>query len=184
MSVTPATTTPAETTQRCDFRQVKVGCVFSRHSFGTVTNIVGERLMLRNSDGYEWAIDQNILEQEFSFAEQFDNEEEVSRTQVIELLTEHPRTAMTVQFNKKAKHADVAKELKAGKPADMTDRAWSNKVKKLMDGEERTMVGHHFGRFDEHRRLHFTEAGKGGRLVDPRTINSLIVARMRYVVKK
>jgi hypothetical protein len=180
---TTATETPTETTQRCDFSKVKVGDVFTRHSFGTVIAIDGTRLMLKNSDDYKWSIDANILEQEFCFAEQFDSEQKVSRTAIIDVIDDNPGTAMTVQFYKKAKHLDVAKDLKSGKPDDMTDRAWSNKVKKLMDGEERIMVGKHHGSYDEHRRLHFTESGKGARLVDPRTVQSLIVRRIRYVVK-
>jgi hypothetical protein len=176
------TATPTETTQRCDFRKVKVGNVFSRHSFGTVIAIRGDMLQLRNSEGYEWTIDANILIQEFSFAEQYDEEEKVSRTRIIEVLTENPGTAMTVCFMKKAKPGDVAKELAAGQ-GSLTQRAWNTKVKDLMEGEERVMVGQHHGTWDEHRRLHFNEATKGNRLVDPRTIRWLICRRTKYTVK-
>lgn len=180
--MTSTATPPTETTKRCDAKKVKVGDVFSRHSFGTVIYKQGDRLGLRNSDGYEWTIDSNILEQEFSFAEQFDSEEQVSRTRIIELLTENPRTAMTVCFNKKPDPKAIAKELSTGQ-GELSARAWNKKVSDLVAGEERVMVGHHFGVFDEHRRLHFTESTKGGRLVDPRTINWLIVCRVKYTVK-
>lgn len=183
----PAPPIPSETTKRCDASKVKPGAVFSRHSFGTVVESTRKgfsgTFRVKNAQGFEWEIGAEILEREFSFADQVEGEEKVSRTRVIEILTENPNTAMTVHFNKAVDPKAVAEQTKGGQGA-MSDREWARHVAKLCEGEEREMVGHHSGTWDEHRRLHFVDMGKGPRLVDPRTINWLIVGRMKFVVKK
>lgn len=183
----PAPPTPSETTKRCDASKVKPGAVFSRHSFGTVVDSArrgfGGTFRVKNAQGFEWEIGAEILEREFSFADQFDGEEKVTRTRVIEILTENPHTAMTVAFHKAVDPKAVAEATKAGQGA-MSDREWAKHVGTLCEGEAREMIGHHAGTWDEHRRLHFVEMAKGPRLVDPRTIDWLIVGRMKFVVKK
>lgn len=171
-----------ESTKRCDVSKIQVGSMFSRHSFGTVIGIRGDMVQLRNAKGYEWEIGKNIVAQEFSFADQFDNEESVSRTRAIEVLTEHSHTAMTVHFNKAPDPKAVAEALKVGQ-GRMSDREWNKLVATQVAGEERTMIGYHTNHFDMHRRLEFHETGVGLRLVDPRTINWLIVGRTKYTVK-
>jgi len=91
--------------------------------------------------------------------------------------------AMTVCFKKKPKHTDIAKALAEGQ-GDTNARTWSKKVKDLIEGEERIMIGHHSGQVDEHQRLKFIESGAGPRLVDTRTTQFVIVDRTKYVVKK
>jgi hypothetical protein len=187
-AATAAKTKPEETTNRCDTKKVKVGSVYSRHSFGTVTDIAGDTFTVQNEKGDSWQIGRTILEKEFSFAEQFDSEETVNRTRAIEVMVENPQTAMTIHYNKAPEVADkdgkigVATALKNGQGA-MSDKEWKKLVATQVAGEEREMIGHHFGAFDEHRRLHFVESGKGPRLVDPRTLNWLIVKRVKYTVK-
>lgn len=178
------TTEPAE---RCDARKVKVGSVYSRQSFGIVTS-VGSKIGIKNEKNDGWEIDKEILEKEFSFADQFDKEEEVNRTQAIDVITDNPQTAMTINYNKAVDADDVAKALKSGQ-GSMSDKDWKALVKAQVAGEERTIIGHHFGGFDEHRRLQFFEidSSKGPeskfKLVDPRTVNSVIVNRTKYTVK-
>lgn len=167
---------------RCNVSKVKVGSVFSRHSFGVVTASDGYTYKLRNTDGFEWAISKDILAQEFSFADQHDTEAKVSRSEAIEILTKNSHTAMTVNFDKKLDPADVAAALQGGK-GQLSDRDWQKAVAAALVGENRTMIGHHMGEFDEHQRLKFEEHGQGRRLVDPRTINFIVVNRVKYIVK-
>lgn len=178
------TASTTETTRRCDLSKVQVGAVFSRHSFGKVMAIHRgmNRIELRNSEGLQWTVDGTILEQEFSFAEQHEGVEDVSRTDAIKAVLENPRTAMTINFNKKADPKVVAKELAAGQ-GSLSAKDWNAKVSSLMDGEERTMIGWHFGGVDPHGRLNFIEEANGPRLIDPRTINYVVVGRKRYNVK-
>jgi len=187
------TSIPTEIAQRCDATKIKVGDIYSRHSFGTVKQIekvydhVTRRnitmLTIENSNGNSWQIGADIAALEFSIASQFEDEEKVSRTRMIEIMLEHPRTAMTINFNKKPKVEDVAKALQEGKTGTAKD--WKALVKEQLEGAERTMLGYHVCSFDEHRRLRFQDAeAKGQRLVDPRTLNWLVVDRVKYTITK
>ena len=172
-----------ETTSRCDSAKIAIGSVWSRHSYGTVTGRVGNRFTLRSEEGMEWDVDgANIMEAQFSFADQHTQEIKESRSTINEMILANRGIAMTICYKKKAKHTDVAKALAEGK-GDMSDRAWSKHVKDLIEGEERVMIGHHSGTLDEHQRLKFIESGKGPRLVDTRTTQWVIVDRTKYVVK-
>jgi hypothetical protein len=174
----------SESTTRCDPRKVRVGSVYSRHSFGEVVDVNGylNRATLRNKDGLQWDIGLDILAREYSMADQSEREETINRTKILEILRDNPRTAMTVHFNKAVDLKEVASALAEGQ-GKASDKAWREKVEQAMAGEERVMIGHHTNAYDERGRLHFDEHGKGPRLVDPRTVNWLIVGRTKYTVK-
>lgn len=184
------TSIPAETTARCDYSKVKVGSVYSRHSFGKVVQKTHDQVLIENSNGDRWTIGASIIALEFTFADQFDDEEQVSRTAMIELMLDHPRTAMTINFNKKVKPNDNADQIlelinqaiKDGKAPTKT--AVRKLAAEQQVGEERVMVGYHNRSFDEHGRLRFQESDKGQRLVDPRTLNSVVLNRTKYTIKK
>jgi len=175
--------TATETTTRCDAKKIAIGSAWSRHSYGTVTSRIGNRFTLRDEGGLEWDVDgANIMEAQFSFADQHTQEITDSRSKINEIIMAHPGQAMTICFKKKPEPKDVAKALASGQGV-MSDRAWVKKVKDLSEGEERIMIGHHSGNVDEHQRLKFIESGKGPRLVDTRTTQFVVVDRTRYVVK-
>ena len=172
-----------ETTNRCDASKIAIGSVWSRHSYGTVVARAGSRFTLRDESGFEWDVDgANILENQFSFADQFTQEIQDSRTAINQIIMENRSIAMTICFKKKPDHKEIAKELAKGQ-GGLSDRAWSKHVKDLTDGAERVMIGHHSGHVDEHQRLKFIESGKGPRLVDTRTTQFVIVDQTKYVVK-
>lgn len=195
------TTKPAEPQELCDVSKVAVGSQFSRRSFGEVLQIEDKVIngtpikifKLRNSHGLEWTIDNVILAREFAFADQCDNADKVeklSRTKLIEVLKDSPRTAMTVTFHKKVDKKAVAKSLSEGQ-GKLSARAWNKVVREALAGEECVIVGYHTLSFDDHQRLRFIKIGGEGfgsgkpafRLVDPRTVTSVIVNRTKYVVK-
>ena len=180
--MTTATKT-SETTTRCNAKEISIGSSWSRHSYGTVVGRTGQRFTLRDESGFEWDIDgANILENQFSFADQSTQEIKESRSKINEIIMENRGIAMTICFKKKPKTPDIAKALVEGQ-GSLNARAWSKKVKDLIEGEERVMIGHHSGKVDEHQRLKFIETGKGPRLVDTRTTQFVIVDRVKYVVK-
>ncbi len=202
-TATATKTTVAPTkTESCDVSKVTAGSQFTRHSNGVVLSIE-EKLFqgrkykvyrLRNSDGLEWTIDDVILSKEFSFADQCDDvdkPEKLSRTKLIEILKENPRTAMTVCFNKKVDPKAVAKTLAEGQ-GKLSARAWNKAVATSVAGEETTLIGYHTLSFDEHQRLRFIKIGGKDfgsgkpefRLIDTRTLQSVVVNRTKYVVKK
>ena len=172
-----------ETTKRCDVKKVKVGDTYSRRSFGTVVELKAGSIKVKNNKGDEpWDVGHNIIENEFSFANQHEASAEVTGTDAIKILMAHPYAAMTVCYHKKPDPKATADALKAGQGTE-TDRAWASKVKKLMEGEEREMIGYHQGSLTPQGHLQFHETGVGLRSVDPRTLNFLVVDRSKYVVK-
>lgn len=175
-------TTTQETTDRCDIDKVQVGSVWTRHDSGKVIGIRGHKIDLRNDAGDTWEITSSLVERQFSFADQHEQKIAVSRTEMIGILKANVQTAMTVVYRKKPDAKAAAKEL-AGGQGSMTTRSWNKMVRDLFEGEERTMVGHHYGEMDSHDRLKFREHGKGHRLVDTRTLKKLIVNRIEYVLK-
>lgn len=192
------TTTPADT-NRCVLSKIEVGSIFSRHCFGKVLEKAqvtdphtGQDitvLKVQNEEGNTWLIDGPGVEKEFSFAEQFDTEEKLSRTALIEVLKDNPHTAMTVQYRKKIEPKDVAAALKDGQ-GTVTTRTWNKRVKEAMLGAEGTILGYHTNSFDEHQYLRFIKLNASGsrpgpnfRLVDVKKIDWIVVRRKKYVVK-
>jgi hypothetical protein len=175
-------TTVKETTDCCDIDKVQVGSVWTRHDSGEVTKIEGNTIHVKNNKGDVWTLTAPLVSSQFSFADQYEQEVKVSRTEMIGILKLNRQTAMTVVFHKKPDGKAISKELAAGQ-GEMSDRAWLIKINKLIAGEERTMIGHHYGSMDAHDRLQFREHGKGNRLVDTRTLTELVVNQVRYVIK-
>jgi hypothetical protein len=199
-SKSPSTTTPTQPVETSDISKVEVGHYFSRHSFGKVlekaeitdpqTGDTITVLKVENADGTTWLVDGPLVEKEFSFADQHDTEEKVSRTALIDVLKENPHTAMTVNYRKKTDPKEVAKLLKDGQGTVAT-RTWNKRVKEALAGAQSELVGYHTNSFDEHQYLRFIKLNSSGsrpgpafRLVDVKKIDSLIVRRKKYVVKK
>ena len=177
------TTTVKESTDRCDIDKVRVGSVWTRHDSGYVTKIEGNTIHVKNNKGDEWSLTAPLVSSQFNFADQADENIKVSRTEMINIIKDNRQTAMTVTYHKKPDGKVVSKLLKDGQ-GDMTDRNWLIHINKIVLGEERVMIGHHFGSFDEHERLRFREHGKGQRLVDTRTLTELTVNRVNYTLRK
>ena len=175
-------TTTKESTDRCDVSKIGVGSIWTRHDAGEVTSIVGNTIYLKNNKGDEWNITAPLVASQFSFADQYDEDIKITRTEMIGILKLNRQTAMTVVYHKKPDGKIIAKELATGQDV-ITDRNWLIKINKLILGEERTMIGHHYGSFDEHERLRFREHGKGQRLIDTRTLKMIIVNQIRYTIK-
>ncbi len=171
-----------ETTLSCDIAKVHIGSVWTRHDTGKVIDIQGTSIRIRNAAGQEWTITDTLVESQFSFADQHDQEVKVTRTEMINILKNCRQTAMTVVYHKKPDEGIIAKAVASGQ-GDLTDKQWKSVVKRLIQGEERTMIGCHYGGFDDHERLKFQEAGVGIRLVDTRTLMSVIVKRVFYRLK-
>lgn len=175
-------TTVKETTDRCDIAKIDIGSVWTRHDSGEVTGIEGNNVFLKNNKGDTWSISKTLVSSQFSFADQSDETIKVTRTEMIAILKANRQTAMTVVYHKKSDGKVISKLVKDGQQ-DLSDRAWLVKINKMIIGEERTMIGHHYGSFDEHERLRFREHGKGQRLIDTRTLKQVIVNQVNYTIK-
>lgn len=162
--------------------KVEVGAAWSRHSFGKVLAVTPTAVTVENEAGKSWQVDPKLFADEFKTSSEsdFTKTESLSRTATIQKFENLVGQAVTVNFNKKVDKADLLKKVCACKS---NLAAVIKTLEDGLDGEERTMTGYHRGARDDFGRLHFTELGQGGRLVDPRTINWFIADGVKYVVK-
>jgi hypothetical protein len=180
--------------------KVKVGDYYSRLSYGKVLNVGTSELTIENEKGESWDIGKKIFENEFKTHNQFEETVKLTKTELANIFLSNARVILTVNFNKQVKEKDVVDqlvELYPNKGKIISEADYKKKVKELVGsvvvGEERTMVGRHNGSVDEFGRVHFVdmEATKDSskeydtrmRLVDPRTINWLVVDGKKYELK-
>lgn len=178
--------TETQQTRKCDVAKVKIGDKWSRHSYGKVVSVIGLQIDVENEAGLKWSIGRSIFEKEFNIAGQHETTEYLSRTEMVEKIRASSRLAMIVHFRKKPEHRVlvdfVANLVNSGK--QLTSRTLSKRLKTATAGEERTMVGRHYGTGDEFGRLHFVDMEKGGlKLVDPRTVDWAIIDNVEYKLK-
>jgi len=179
-----------------EFSKLKVNEKLSETQYYSVEKIQGDRVQLRNDLGENIVVDKTYVNKCLTSAEQFTSEKVVSKTEAANLFLSNPGIAMTVNYNKQVKVEDVTKEIMNAynnSTVKTMETAVKKAVNKGLQGEERTMIGRHYGSQDEYGRVHFIdmEIGKDAskaydnrqRLVDTRTINWLIIKGVKYTVK-
>lgn len=179
------------------FKNLKVKEVLSEQSFYTVEKIQGNKVQLKTDSGQMIVVDEGYVDSFLTSANQFSKEEKVSKTELTEIFLSFPRTAITVNFNKQVKEADVAKEIQEAyensNPKEFSTKM-KQALKKGLAGEARTMIGRHFGTQDEFGRVQFIDMSidrdfskptydNRQRQVDTRTLNWAIINDVKYVVK-
>jgi len=180
------------------FKDLKVGEVLSETQFYTVDKVRGNQVQLATDGGESIVVTDEYVNAFLASSAQFGKTEKITRTELTELVITSARLAMTVNFNKKVAVADVKKALHAlypNKGGIVSQAQFKKNVNKAVDlkGEERTMVGRHYGTTDSTGRLQFIDMKaikKVGadydsrqRLVDPRTLNWAIINGVKYEVK-
>ena len=179
--------------------KIKVGEILSETQFYTVKSVNPKHnsITVQNDSGLEFQIQGESLIGALSSASQFTETIKVSRTELAEIFKAHPRTALTVNYNTKVDPKEVAKKISdiypnKGKMASKAefDKTVKAALKQALEGEERTMVGRHYNSMDEFGRVYFTDMNlpkdtfknydTRTRLVDPRTINWIIVNGKKY----
>ncbi len=178
---------------QCDVEQIQIGDKWSRISYGEVIGKDYRGIVVRNEKGVEWTLSNDIVEAEFVFAEQFEETEELTRTEMVQKIVSHARVAMTVHFKKKPEHKELVEAVtsllddeKAGKERPKP-RTLSSLLKKATGGEDRTLIGRHYGVQDEFGRLQFTDMQATKfpyKQIDPRTVEWAIIENVKYVLKK
>lgn len=177
-------------TNRTNVRELAVGDRLSRVSYMEVIRTSTTSVTVRNEEGLEWSIGNSIVAAEAFSADQYTAEVPVSRTQMVNLLENAGDTTFTVVFDKKINKRAIVDAIGVLMDSgDASVKALSAAAKDLLSGEERTLVGYlvnsepKMGRStvvdltvptDKHRL----------RLVDHRTIKSLVLKNVLYVLKK
>lgn len=175
--------------------------VLSETQFYIVENVDSVNVNLLNDDNQLITVSRGYADKFLSSASNFSSIEKVSRTEIIEIFTSNARVAMTVSFNKQIKETDIIKKLeeiypnKGGKI--LSEKEYVAKIKAIikptLHGEERIITGRHYSHVDGFGRISFIDSyikkdetkdyDTRMRLIDPRTINWIIVNDIKYIVK-
>lgn len=183
------------------FTKLKPNEKLSETQYYTVEKISGNKVQLKNDLGENIVVDASYVESCLVSANQFSSEKVMSKTDLTNLFLSSTNVAMTVNYNKQIKEDEVKKQLhglypnKGGKILSEAD--FKKKVNEALSsalvGEERTMIGRHYGSQDEFGRVRFIDMEQPKdetkdydtrqRLVDPRTLNWMILRGIKYKVK-
>lgn len=186
-----------------DFNKLTNKSKLSETQYYTVEKVQGNKVQLKNDLGENIVVDKNYVEKCLTASDQFTSTKTMSRTDLINLFLSSSNVALTVNYNKKVDEKDVKKQIvdlypnKGGKFMSQAEfeKAVAASLKSVITGEERTMVGRHYGRTDEFGRIKFIDMEATGgydetkdsdsrqRLVDPRTMNWLILKGVKYIAK-
>ena len=188
----------AQKGNKCDASKLKPGDKFSRISYGEIVKIEnrrfdGNQITVKNEAGVEWTITPSLVEAEFFTPDQFKEVKEVNRTEMVAAIVGNPRVVMTVTFKKQADPKDLKQvvsdlldDVEAGRTRP-GPRKLGTLLKEATEGQQRTMIGRHYGHQDDFGRLQFHDmevtSGMPLRQVDPRTVEEAIIANVKYVLK-
>lgn len=182
---------------------LKTGSILSESSFFTVKATKPAGVVLVDDFGNEITIGNEYVEKILVSADYFETEEKKTMTELAEMFINSPRIALTVAFitkddvkTKKAYEAEVQAAIdkvtnaKVGDVPTLMRQLIENPVSRIIPGELRIMKGRHYGEKNDLGRIQFTDmelpntdANKRLRWVDPRTIQHLIVNKVKYVLK-
>jgi len=185
------------------FKSINTKTKLSETQFYSVKKIDKDEIVVTNDFGEEITLSKPYVEKLLVTSDQINETKKMSRTDVINLFLSSTNVICTVNFNKKVDEKEVLKNLtalypnKGGKILSQADyeKAVKKHLSEALEGEERTMVGRHYGRTDEFGRIKFIDMEAPGgydelkdsdsrqRLVDPRTINWIVLRGVKYEVK-
>lgn len=136
-----------------NYSDLKVGQRLSLTSYFTITDILPNQITVNTDHGETWTVGRKVVEQGCYSANQFTEERAVNKTQLAEVFSKVGDAVFTVEYVKK-------------------------------DGSDRMLIGYMLNRENIFARalVHDLEKGEP-RLVDYRTLKSLIYKNIKYVVK-
>lgn len=178
------------------FSKLKVGEVLSEAQYYKVVKIVGDKAQLVNDHSENIVVDNKYVDNSLISASQFEKEEKVNKTELATIFISNPSVVMETNFNKKVDEkevlAQVMSEISNAKLSDI-EKAVKAAIKKSINGEPRTMIGRHFGDYNELGRVNFIDMNEvkdpnkeydsRQRQVDPRTLNYIILKGVKYSLK-
>lgn len=183
------------------FTNLKEGEKLSETQYYTVVKVGREKVQVQNDHGEMIVLDKPYVETCVNSSLQFTEEKAITRTDAAAMFIACSSVALTVNFNTQVKEKEAKEAMyelypNKGKMVSEADfkKAIDASVKSIINGEERTMIGRHYGSVNEFGRVNFVdmEATKDStkdfdsrmRQVDPRTINWMIIKGIKYKVKK
>ena len=193
-SATPCTTTVAP------------GSILSETSFYVVKECKGDKVIVTDDLGHEITLGSRYVSEICTSADIWTSEESKSMTELAELFIGCPRMAMTVCFttkptDKTKKEYDFEVQSKIdeilnapfSKTQLLVEQLIENPITRTTPGKTRVMKGRHYGKMDDLGRVHFIDMeitkdptkdyDTRSRQVDPRTIQWLIINKVKYTLK-
>lgn len=191
----------------CNVREIQTGTKLSEIQYYTVVRKEFGSVIVKNERGQQIHIAKDIVEDGCSSASQVDEVRKVTKTEIAEIFKKSSRIVVTVCYNKQVKVADLLKkdviesfypETRNGETKAQFTKRVKGILKEKSTGEERIMVGRHYGNTDINGRVSMLdmeqpivksvakdgkEYDKRSRLVDTRTIKWLIADGVRYEIK-
>lgn len=183
-----------------NFAKLTTKTKLSETQYYSVVKVKGDKVQLQNDFGESIVVDKPYVEKCLVASDEVTETKKMSRTDITNLFLNASNVACTVNYNTKVKEDEVKAALHAlypNKGGIISEADFKKKVNEVLKsalvGEERTMVGRHYGSQDEFGRIKFIdmeekkdpakEYDTRQRLVDPRTINWLILRGVKYEVK-
>jgi hypothetical protein len=178
------------------FEELKKGACLSEVQYYRVVKVSGTKIQLKNGLEQDIVVDKEYVQDCLTSADQYTEEVKVTKTEMAKLFLENPNVVFTISFNKQVKPEDVSKEIMGayeGSTPKTMEMAIKKAVKSALNGIERVLVGYHNGIQDDLGRISAIDMNiekdptkdynNALRLVDPRTINYLILRGKKYIVK-
>lgn len=183
------------------FNEIKKTSKLSEVQYYQVVDVKNNELVLSNDYGEKISVSRSYVESCLISSDQFNSEEKKTKTELAEIFLSNPGVIMTVNYHKQVDKDAVKKEIanlypnKGGKILAEKDyvKKVNDLLKTALEGEERTAVGRHSSGRDDFGRVHFIDMEKEKDknksydtrqiLVDPRTINWLIIRGIKYSKK-
>lgn len=185
---------------------VKKGEILSETSFYIVKEVQADRVLVTDDLGNEIGLSKKYVDQITVSADAWETEEPKSMTELAEIFINSPRIAMTVAFTTKdiektKKDYELEKATKIHEimtaslstTSKLLEDLIENPITRTIPGSLRVMKGRHYGSVNDLGRVSFIDmevkkdSGKDydsrTRQVDPRTIQWLIINKVRYYLK-
>ena len=181
---------------KSDFKKIQNGEFLSETQYYEVKSKSLSDVRVINERGFEFSIGSGIVEEGVYSASQFNDEVQVTRTELIEIFSGVGDTVFTVCYNKQPKAEDINDAIaSANKGRILPIKDLQKLVTDAYKGEVRVLVGYlvkvetGFGRslvidLDADKTKSTPEWDSRLRQVDHRTLKWLIYKNVKYSVKK
>ena len=166
---------------------IQIGEKLSVTNYYTVTDSSETSVNVTDHNGNKFSIGKKVIDDECHSATQFEKTETVTRTKIVELVENAGHTIMTVTFTKQPTVDSVLElyeQLSQG-----TKKKKKEIAKLLLAGKERVMIATLLrnGKEESGRikvvDMEIEPPKHAMRLIDTRTISSLVLENVKYVVK-
>lgn len=164
---------------------LKKGDWLSRISYIRILEQTSKGYRVENASGFSWTIGEDIIENECEPAFECEGTENMTQTQLVDLLlTEARGCVVEVRFTKKQTPERILQQLSGTDVSSMSKAAAKKFASQLLIGEERVLVGYVIGT-DMSGRIKMVDLNisdkNNVRLVDPRTLSEVTLRKKKYV---